>query len=278
MSDLLLRGWERTVSGDGVVLKLPQGVIRIRPAIAPLRPFSKIWRERIPPDGEIQGPIAMVSAESEYGAMLNARKGDEQITLVALFGDASYALIEGKTSDPAAHRPFVETVRRLAYGNSLGLGSDRRRPYLYDRPKGWSGIRRAYSTVWVAPDAGQSRASIEVFDARPARNSIGSLQFRRVFEQLPREFGDERPTEPVSLDNRHGVPNQIITFRGTVKGEALSVTDAALVDGRMLYLVRLSSRTPFHTTHQQQLYNVAQSVRPLAVPKADVDVMINWFD
>jgi hypothetical protein len=278
MSDAVLRGWERTFSGDGVVFRHPRGTIRIRPALTPLQSFTTIMRANIPTGGEVQGPIAMVNAEGEYGAMVNAINGDEQFTLVVLFGDTSYSMIIGHTADKEAHKLFVETVRRTAYGNSLGLGSDRRRPYLYDRPVGWSGVRRAFSTLWIPGDAAQTRASIEVFHARVSRNSVTSLQYRRVFEQLPREFGEERPTEPVSAENRHGIQSQLVTFTGTVNGEQIKVTDAALADGRMLYLVRLSSRAAPHETYLPALQQIARSVRPLVAPKGDVDVMIDWFD
>ncbi|MFN0245531.1 MAG: hypothetical protein ACKV2T_01400 [Kofleriaceae bacterium] len=278
MSDTVLRGWERTMSGDGVVFRHPRGTIRIRPALVPLQSFAAIMRANIPAGGDVQGPIAMVNAEGEYGAMVNAISGDEQFTLVVLFAETSYSLIIGHTADKEAHRLFVETVRRTAYGNSLGLGSDRRRPYLYERPAGWSGVRRAFSTLWIPDDAARTRASIEVFHARPARNSVTSLQYRRVYEQLPREFGEERPSEPVSAENRHGIQSQLVTFSGVVGGEPTKVTDAALADGRMLYLVRLSSRAAPHDTYFPVLQQIARSVRPLAAPKGDVDVLIDWFD
>ena len=278
MSEAGLGGWKRTFSGGGVVLDRDNGKIRIQPGLAPLQPFAEIMRTNIPPGGEVQGPVAMINAEGEYGAMVNAIKGDEQITLVALFGDQTYSVIVGRTTDPGAHRTYVETVRRVAYGHSLGLGSDRRRPYLYERPAGWSGVRRPYSTLWIAPDAAQSRAVIEVFHARPARNSIGSLQYRRVFEQLPREFGEERPTEPISVDNRHGIQNQVISFTGVVQNERMKVTDAALADGRTLYLARLSSRVAAHDAYLPVLHQLVCTVRPLVAPKGDVDVLIDWFD
>jgi hypothetical protein len=272
-----LRGWQRSFSGDGVVFKHEHGTIRIRPSYK-LEPFRAIMRANIPADGELQGPIAMVNAEGEYGAMVNAVNGDEQITLVALYGDNSSALIIGRTSRQASHKVFVETVRRMAYGNSLGLGTDRRRPYLYERPASWSGVRRPYSTLWVAPDAAQTRAVIEAFHARPTRNSIGSMQYRRVYEQLPREFGEERPTEPINIENHHGVQSQSITYSGAIRGEPTKVTDVALADGRMLYLVRLTSRAAAHDTYVPALHQLARTVRPLVPPKGDVDVLIDWFD
>ncbi len=273
----LIRGWTRTYSGDGVVLSVPGGQVHLRPSLGPLRPAEEILNEWMPAGVTREGPLAIVNAEGDYGVIANAIAPDEQVTVAILYGEQTYALVHARATDPELYEKFVEVVRRLVHGHSLGLGAERRRPYFYDPPPGWQGVRRAHSTLWVAPDCGHQRATLHVFHARPQRNTIGTLQFRQLFEQLPREFGLERPAEPVTIESRFGMRGQLVTTKGTIAGEPAIVSDAGLTDGRMLYLLRLETAAAVHETHLPLLHACATSVRPIPPPKAAVDVLIEWF-
>ncbi len=273
----LVRGWKRTFSGDGVVLSIPEGRIQIRPSITPLRPIAEIWPSRIPAGGQIEGPMTITNADGDYGVIVNATSGTDQVTVAILYGEYAYTLIEGHTNDATQHATFLDAVRRLAHEHSLGLGIDRRRPYFYDPPPGWSGIARPASTLWLAPDCGVTRAVLEVFHSRPNIATIGSLNHRRLFQQLPREYGDQRPSEPMAIKNRFGMQGQIVTNAATLDGVDVKTSDAALIHGPNLYLLRLETPAELHDAHLAVLVDAAVSVRPLPVAAAAVDVLIEWF-
>jgi hypothetical protein len=178
---------------------------------------------------------------------------------------------------PDAHATFRAAVARLAREHALGLGIDRFRPYFYMPAADWQPVARATSTLWIAPDCGRHHATIQAFHARPARASVGTLQYRRLFEQLSREYIEER-AEPKTVDNHHKMIGQQTTQRGTLDGKAMAATTITLSEGRLLYLLRLESDADVHDKHLPLLVAMAESVRPLPVPRTDVDVLIDWFD
>lgn len=273
----LIRSWTRTYSGDGVLLSVPNGHVHLRPSLEPVRPAEQILREWLPAGATTEGPLAVVNAEGDYGVIANAIGTNEQVTVSILYGEHTYALVVARVTDPTLYASFVEVVRHLTHAHSLGLGAERRRPYFYDPPPDWQGIRRAGSTLWLAPDCGHRRATIHVFDARAQRNTIATVQHRQLFEQLPREFGMERPAEPVSIESRFGIRGQLVTTKGTIAGEPAIVSDAGLSDGRMLYLLRLETAADVHAQHLPLLHACVSSVRPIPPPKAEVDVLVEWF-
>jgi hypothetical protein len=273
----LVRGWTRTYSGDGVVLTVPNGSITLRPGITPLRAAAEIWRPLVPEGASVEGPFGLVTSEGEYGVIVNAIATPQQTTIAILYGEHHYVLIHGRTTDPTMFATFVEVVRRLAHGQSLGLGTERRRPYLYDPPAGWTGITRPQSALWLAPDCGRERATLQLFHARPHRNTAPMIQYRHLFEQLSREFGETPPAEPKAFENGYGIHGQLVTRHGVVGARPTSVTDAAMTDGRMLYLARLETPAETHARYLPALQACVASVQPLPAPKAAVDTLIEWF-
>lgn len=274
----LVRGWTRTYSGDGVVLSVAQGTIHLRPRVTPLRPIRQVLSRATPAGATVDGPFPLVTLEGEYGALLNVTVGNEQATTAVIYGDSFYALVDGRTTVPEAHAAFRSTVARLARGHSLGLGSERWRPYFYAPPDGWQPIARATSTLWLAPDCARRHATLQVFHARPARASTGTLQYRRLFEQLPREYAAQRSDEPQSIENDHQMLGQVTTQRGIVGGEPMLATTVSLSDGRMLYLARLEATIEVHDQHLPVLRALARTMRPLPVANTDIDVLIDWVD
>ena len=273
----VLRGWRRTFSGDGVVLSIPEGQIHLRPKVTPVRPIRQLAKTP-PPGAKVDGPFPLVTFEGEYGALVNIVVGDEQHTSALIYGDTFYALIDGRTKVPDAHATFRMAVARLAREHTLGLGIDRFRPYFYMPPPDWQPVARATSTLWIAPDCARQHATIQVFHARPARASVGTLQYRRFFEQLSREYVEERGTEPQSARNHHNMIGQHTTQRATINGTQMIASTLTLSDGRMLYLLRLEAAASVHDKHLPVLLEMAASARPLPVARTDVDVLIDWFD
>jgi hypothetical protein len=295
MDQQLFAGWRRVAMGDGVVLVAPDrqgaGRIRIRPQVAPLRAMRAVFAELLarPPSREgrveIDGPHGMTTAEGEYGAFVHEVSGagttrPVQRTLVYIAGDASYALIDGTTGTPALFAHFRQATQALAYSQCLGLGSDRWRRYFYDPPEGWRAFDRGRVVTWVSADTPRSGVLIRVFDARPARTTSPALQFRRLFEQLPREFGDVQPTVPIPLTSAHGLRGELTTFTGPDRqsGRVMKASDAVLADARYIYFMRMLVEESALDRHAGTFLAMVNSVRPLPVPEPDVDVLIHWSD
>jgi hypothetical protein len=249
----------------------------VQPGSKPIRAAEAIWRPLMPAGATLEGPFTLVTSEGEYGVIVNGVVEGEQTTVALVYGEHTYASIHARTTDASLYATFLDVVRRLAHGQSLGLGADRRRPYLYDPPPGWSGIVRPFSTLWLAPDCGRQRATLQVFHARPHRNTAPTVQYRQLFEQLSREFGDAPPHEPQVMESRFGIRGQLVTRHGTVAGTPTSISDAGLTDGRMLYLLRLETAADIHARHRGVLDACVASVQPIPPPKADVDTLIEWF-
>jgi hypothetical protein len=291
----VLTGWRRSFTADGVILSVPEGaghgIIRIRPLIAPLRTLRTILADYLtrPREGapvpEVEGPFGMTTSEGEYGAVVNEiAVRDQRVvqrTLALIYGDLTLASIEGTTREPAAFDLFRQTVERLAKGHALGLGVERWRRYFYDAPRGWSGVASSRAVVWIPPDFPRARhAILRVHEARPSRTTAATLQYRRLFEQLPREFGATRPAPPVMFTTEQGLRGELVTYTGpeAATGRMIKVSDATLADDRYVYFLRFESDDAHFDAHQEIFATVLQSVRPLPVPSLDVDVLIHWSD
>lgn len=273
----LIKGWRRTYSGGGVVLSNPQGTVQIQPGLAPLRAAEDLWRPLAPRDATIEGPFGVVTYEGEYGVVVNAVTPAEQNTIAIVYGDHTYTSIHARATDPAAFATFLDVARRVAHLFPLGQGTDRRRRYFYTPPPGWTGIARPFSTLWLAPDCGHHRATIQVFHARPQRNSGPTVMFRQMFEQLSREFGVLPREEPHAIEATSGLRGQLVTVRGVVGDAPMVVSDAGLTDNRMLYLLRLETASAVHERHLPVFRACVESVQELPTPRSDVDVLIEWF-
>lgn len=152
------------------------------------------------------------------------------------------------------------------------------RPYFYAPPNGWQPVARSSSTLWLAPDCARRHATLKVFHARPARASTGTLQHRRLFEQLSLEYAAHRPEEPRAVENDHQMSGQATTQRGIVGGEPMLATTVSLSDGRMIYLARLEAIVEVHDEHLPVLMPLAKTMRPVPVATTDIDVLIDWVD
>jgi hypothetical protein len=286
----LLSGWRRTFTADGVILAPPQpeggGRVRIRPRLEPLRSVRSLANEFLtpPPPGapapEVEGPFGLSTAEGEYAAMVSEIvrpiPGQAlQRTACFIMGDDWFAQIDGVTDQPALFTLFRRTIERLAYGHCLGLGTDRWRRFFHDPPPRWSGIGRGRSVAWIPPDHPRNPAVLRVYDARPSRSTGSMLLFRRLFEQLPREFGERPPSPPVTLHTRHGLQGELVTYSraGCQPAGMLMASDAVLADVRYLYLLRLESDEPHFAENSAAFLEVLDSVRPLPTP-SEVDALL----
>jgi hypothetical protein len=234
---------------------------------------------------ELEGPHGLTTAEGEYAALLHETSGagtdhPVQRTLAYVAGDASYALIDGTTRTPALFAHFRQATQALAYSHCLGLGSDRWRRYFYDPPAGFQAIDRGRVVTWVSPETARTGVMIRAFDARPARTTSPALQFRRLFEQLPREFGELQPTVPIPVTNEHGLHGEIVTYTGPDRqsGRVMKVTDAVLADARYIYFLRLIVDEVALERYGEPFVAMVNSVRPLPIPERDVDVLIHWSE
>src|SRR5262249_61414341 len=126
---------------------------------------------RGPPGRGLTAPGRLAPAEGEYAAAFGVAPAAQERAVAFVVGDEHMSVVDGVARRPEQLAPLRRAVVELARACCLGLGGDRRRRFFYAPPPGWTGIRRAHETLWIPPDAGQTRATLTVLDAWPARET-----------------------------------------------------------------------------------------------------------
>ncbi len=277
-----LFAWRRTFLGDGVLLAAPEGSVRIRPRVTPLLRLRELLAPVHPGPGvagvTVDGPRGFTTAEGEYGALVNLRGEARQRTFAAVYGDDFCATFDADCTTRSAFDGMRDAVQKLAYAHALGLGADRFRNYLYAPPPGWTGLPRHASVVWISPGCPREHALLTVFKARPTNMTFSMRQHHRLFEQLPREFGEKPPSATDTFTTTQGLMAQLVTYTGVVNGRALMVSDLTLADQRYVYPARLETSASDLDGHAKALKGFAERVRPLPAPSAPVDALTSWVD
>lgn len=234
----VLDGWTRSHVADGVRLVDPDGARSIR--LWPRHPL-------VPPRSLVRDVGAAVfgaSTHLDHEAIARVVTDEGELALVAsatarssprgcsvsLCGDQPCLRIDVVGAD---HRALAMTLARSL---GLGLGRDRRRWYPYEPPRGWYGVRRGASTLWLHPHYPRVPAQITMLDAR--RFVIGATtRLDRWLHARP----DARPA-PVEHDVREDL-DSVRGLRGrarTLHGAATSASAVALADTRYLYLAHFT--------------------------------------
>ncbi len=277
--------WRRTFSAGDVALVPPQGpevgIIRVRQHL-PGRPALKKIVAAVhaeSPGATVEGPLLLVTAEGELGAVVNLVEERRQRTTAVIFGDDFYAQIDGKVHQREHFAVFRQAVAKLAHGHCMGLGTDRWRRFYYEPPPGWTGVARPRETLWIAPSCPRTHQIIRVYDARPPRAGLAERQRRQLIESVAAEVGAERPAAAPPFRTRDGLPAEMLTYRGELPGRGrVKVSDAMVLEPRYLYRFRLECDEAAHEAAMGVFHGLITSMRPVPARKPDADVLSTWQD
>ena len=283
--------WERSFAGSDVVFTSvdgPQaGRIRIVRRVAPLRSVEQIFGrflEGAEPGAAVERPSVMVTAEGEYATFANAVGLKEQRSLGVVFGDDHYAQIIGASNDPALFERFRASVLKLTYALTMGLGSNRWRPFYYEPPPGWIGLARTRGALWMSPRVPRQYQVLKVFDARPESDHRAARHGARIFETLPVEFFRDPPSVPFVFYTPAGLQCRVMVFAGQVpnRRSPIRAVEGAVVDARYLYPLRMECDAELLEETMHAFEQVATSIRPIPDRSPDLDpdmnVVSSWVD
>lgn len=177
----VLPAWQLRHLSDGVLLVPPQGrhlgALRLREHQRPLRSAREIFARAWPGRAPIE---RLCTSEGEYAALQIERGPHEGKPLLrclgAVFGDDSYTLVEASTGVVERFDFFEQAARTFTRHCSLGLGSLRRRQYLYAPPPAWEGVARGLDADWRAPGYPATDARITVHAAQPGTGGAEELR------------------------------------------------------------------------------------------------------
>lgn len=290
--------WTRKVTADGIVLIPPEGIsvgaIRFRERIRPLRSVKSIVAmiSRHMPGvtiGQV-GPLVQSStAEGEYAGTITisgqTATGPLERTIGVIYGDDSYSQIDGFITSPARFEEFRELVRKLAYYSSLGLGTGRRRMFLYDPPPGWQGLSRRFSTEWYPSDFPKNAGTITVCHARSLPETLSSVLDRELhFAVTSKDDRAKGVLSTAELASNFGLKGKLVRkVKQQATGTAPTYYDIAwLQDDNYLYIFDLERKEEGRQDLQNLFLDVVKSTRPLPVPdpaaRTTSGFMSHWGD
>jgi len=289
----VLPSWRLERFVDGVGLVPPggrtQGGIRIRDRQRPLKSITYLFRDAasaLALDGLDATPLEpLLTVEGEYAAcstLTGTLEGHRtERTLAFVLGDDHYTRIDGVTLVPERFGQMRALVRELAHLYSLGLGLLRRRRYLYEPPRGWSGYPRALTTEWLAPGYPADDSTLTVFPARPMIETGADTLDLMLHELGWTGFAPvDAATQPVTTPHLTG---HVRSYRGLRDGRPRHVHLAILEDGRFSYMSRLDAPAD-GITHVAVLRDLIASIIPLPIPQPPErsaptnDAFANWSD
>ena len=287
--------WTRRVTADGIVFYPPEGretagALRLREYVRPLKRLRDIRAEqcaRLEQLGtvELTEPARENTVEGEYAALYQLRvRGSSELELHVgvAFGDDGYMLVEGMCGAPDLSETFAAVTRRLTLGLPMGLGSDRRRRYLYRRPPGWQAVAKRHSVAWYPPDYPRNHAVIHVFDAKVGVKEDSPHRLDRLVLMEPQNtlqsFTDSDLKSILTDTGLHGAYE---VLRGTwMGGVPATIARCTLVDKRFSYSLRLEASGPTIDDAHAVFVEVCRSVSPipLEVQASPPQAMIHWVE
>jgi hypothetical protein len=287
--------WTRRITSDGVVFYPPEGreaagALRLREYVRPLARLRDIRTEQVSRLSslgtvEVTAPTHEITSEGEHAVLYQVRvRGASLLELHVgvTFGDDGYLLAEGMCGDPELSETFAAVTRRLTLHLPLGLGSDRRRRYLYKRPPDWQAVVKRHSVVWYPPDYPCNHSVIHVFDAIPGVTPDKPHTLDRLVLMEPQNtlqsFTDSDLKSILTDTGLHGAYE---VLRGTwMGGVPAAIVKCGLVDKRFGYHLRLEASGPGIDAAQAVFVEVARSVTPvpLAVQTQPQAAVIHWIE
>jgi hypothetical protein len=292
----LLGGWTRRQLADGLLLFPPGGhavgALRIKQQVRPLQRIRELIDEAVAelPPGllgvELSPVYRSASFDGEYTARvtLSARAptGERvERTIGLVLGDEHYARIDAVVQKEDQFEHFRVAVERLLQNYSLGLGDERRRPFLYTPPPGWQGYRIGFATRYLPPDFPRRYAMLTVFAAKPAELTPPLLQDRQLFEEVTGELERDPPQPDRKVSSAAGLGGNLTRVSGRLPGgPAVFIDQVVLLDTRFVYPLRLESRAPLLEEHRAIFSDVVRSVQPLPHSRKSEGAvaLVQWSD
>ena len=288
--------WTRRVTADGVVFYPPEGresagALRLREYVRPLARLRDIRADqmaRVAALGVVEPapPTFEITVEGEHAVLYQLHvRGASSLALHVgiVFGDDGYQLVEGMCGDPELDEVFASVTRRLTLGLPLGLGSDRRRRYLYKRPSDWQAVVKRHSVTWLPPDYPRNHAAIHVFDAIAGMQPDKPHTLDRLVLMEPQNtlqsFTDSELKSILTDTGLHGAYE---VMRGTWMGGApAAIVKCSLVDRRFGYHLRLEASGSGIDAAHAVFTDVCRSVAPIPQPAQQQQqqaAVIHWVE
>jgi hypothetical protein len=241
----------------------PTTRIEVHERIAPLRRARAIFDAALGVTTSV--PIReYLTKEGEHAAMLGVASTSRHALLGVVYGDDSYRLVVGHTSDVARAGEIATCVRQLTLELPLGLGEDRRRRFRYTPPSGWRSLsRHGLITEWFAPRFPLDPTRITVFPSSPIRE-VPSRTFDRSMYEM--QWGGFVPSStlgpfPLAMTQLDAVQLQLGgAWHDGVRAE---ITIVVLHDNTRTYVMRLDHDGSRTDENRETLYALARSVRPI---------------
>jgi hypothetical protein len=168
----------------------------------------------------------------------------------------------------------------VTLGLPLGLGTDRRRRYIYKRPPGWQAVVKRHSVIWYPPDYPRNHAAIHVFDAKPGQADKPNTLERMVIMEPQNVLQSFTDNAIFSVLTDTGLRGAYEVLRGTwLGGVPAAIVRSTLVDTRFSYSLRLEACEPGIDAAREIFDLVVRSVKPIPQPtKGQVQAMIHWIE
>ncbi|MFN0253377.1 MAG: hypothetical protein ACKV2T_41285 [Kofleriaceae bacterium] len=255
--------FEATSDGFAFVFADPTTRIQVYERLVPLRGAREIF------DAALGAPTTIPYREcltraGEHAALLGVATTARHGLLGVAYGDDSYRLVVGHTTDVTRAGDIAACVRRLTLELPMGLGDDRRRRYRYSPPAGWRSLtRHGLITEWFAPKFPSNPTMITVFPSSPLRELPSRAFDRNIHEMRWGGFSERSSAGPLALAMPQ-LQAEEMHFVGTWRDGAPAYVDlVVLFDTARTYIVRLDHDGTHTDEYRAVLYDLARSVQPI---------------
>jgi hypothetical protein len=237
----LIASWHRRWLADGVLISPADANgdwLRIRTRQRPLRPFRDVLGDRA------MGPLErLATVEGEHAGLVAVHDPDEARVVAMIVADDSYVLVEARTADRERADWLRDLVRTVVRFYPLGLGSPRRRRYVYRPPAGFQALQRAGNVCWLSPEFPRISCRITAFDARPLKWFAPGAVDRLLFVDENPFAAKDSPIAPSRVATRGGLAGRAIRATGRGRdGTSIAQVQTVLQDEHYYYAVQLDIR------------------------------------
>ncbi len=255
--------FEALPQGFAFVFDDPTTRIDVHERLSPLRRAREIF------DAALGAPTTVpfrecATREGEPAALLGVASSARHALVGIAFGDDSYRLVVGHTTDVARAGEIAACVRRLTLELPLGLGEDRRRRYRYIPPTGWRSLtRHGLITEWFAPKYPSNPTTITVFPSSPMRELASRAFDRSMHEMRWNGFVEHTRSGPFALAAPRLHTEALHLVGARRDGKAAHIDLVLMHDNTRVYMLRLDHDGTNAEAHRAVLHAVARSVQPL---------------
>jgi hypothetical protein len=255
--------FEATSDGFAFVFDDPTTHIQVYERLSPLRRAREIFDAALGMTTTIPYRECLTRA-GEHAALLGVASAARHGLLGVAYGDDSYRLVVGHTTDVARAGEIAACVRRLTLELPMGLGDDRRRRFRYMPPAGWRSLtRHGLITEWFAPKFPSNPTMITVFPSSPMRELPSRAFDRSLHEMRWGGFSERSSAGPFALEMPQ-LQAEEMHFAGTWRdGKPACIDIVVLFDAARTYVLRLDHDGTNTDENRAVLYDLARSVQPI---------------